>query len=185
MNLSLRQRAYLFFTISIKSRIRRWIDYKGMQRIRMFSVVGSCGEGLSVNGEFSGFGKHVYLKDYVSFNNNVVIYGKGSVHIGSYFHSGINLMIITSNHNFENAESIPYDKKRNHKSVKIGDFVWCGNNVTIIPGVTIGEGVIIAAGSVVVKDLPDYAIAGGNPAVVIRFRNKEEFLKLKYDQKYL
>jgi acetyltransferase-like isoleucine patch superfamily enzyme len=106
------------------------------------------------------------------------------VHIGSYFHTGINLTIISSNHNFENASSIPYDKVRIHKPVIIKDFVWCGNNVTIIPGITIGEGAIIAAGAVVVKDVPDCAIVGGNPAQLIRYRNKEEFYKLKAEGKF-
>jgi acetyltransferase-like isoleucine patch superfamily enzyme len=69
--------------------------------------------------------------------------------------------------------------------VHIKDFVWCGNNVTIIPGITIGEGAIIAAGAVVVKDVPDCAIVGGNPAQIIKYRNKEAFYKLKSEKKFL
>lgn len=49
----------------------------------------------------------------------------------------------------------------------------------IVPGVTIGEGAIVAAGSVVVKDVPDYAIVGGNPAKVIKYRNVENFKIIK------
>ena len=49
----------------------------------------------------------------------------------------------------------------------------------IVPGVTIGEGAIVAAGSVVVKDVPDYAIVGGNPAIVIKYRNVENFKIIK------
>ena len=63
--------------------------------------------------------------------------------------------------------------------------MWCGNNVTIIPEITIGEGVIIAAVAVIVKDVPDCAIMGGNPAQIIRFRNKVEFYQLKEQDKYL
>jgi acetyltransferase-like isoleucine patch superfamily enzyme len=57
--------------------------------------------------------------------------------------------------------------------------------VIIIPGVTIGEGAIIAAGSVVVKDVPDFAIVGGNPAKIIKYRNIETFNRLKADGKFL
>lgn len=70
------------------------------------------------------------------------------------------------------------------KPVIIKDFVWCGANVTITPGVTIGEGAIIGAGSVVTKDVPDYAIVGGNPAKIIKYRNIELFKKLRDEKKW-
>lgn len=54
----------------------------------------------------------------------------------------------------------------------IGDDVWIGRNVTILPGANVGSHCIIGAGAVVTKDVPDYAIVGGVPAKVIRFRNE-------------
>ena len=56
----------------------------------------------------------------------------------------------------------------------IGDDVWIGMDATILSGVTIGQGAVIAAGSVVVKDIPPYAIVGGNPAKVIKYRFDEK-----------
>jgi acetyltransferase-like isoleucine patch superfamily enzyme len=56
------------------------------------------------------------------------------------------------------------------KGIKIGDDVWIGARVIILPGVSIGSGVIIGAGAVVTKDIPDWAIAVGNPARVVRYR---------------
>ncbi len=185
MKLTLTQRAFIFFTEGLIQRVKNAVNYKEIQSIRMRNSVSECGDMLTVNGTFKGFGKHVFLGNNVNFNDNVFINGLGKVSIGNYFHTGVNLTIISTNHNFENATSIPYDKVRNNKPVIIKDFVWCGNNVTIIPGITIGEGAIIAAGSVVVKDVPDYAIVGGNPAKIIRFRNKEEFSKLKTEKKFL
>lgn len=56
------------------------------------------------------------------------------------------------------------------EDIVIGDDVWIAANVTILKGVTIGSGAIIGAGAVVTKDIPDYAIAVGNPAKVVKYR---------------
>ena len=85
-------------------------------------------------------------------------------------------MIITSNHNYE-GDKIPYDEKIITKEIVIGDCVWLGNRVTIVGNVNIGDGAIIAAGSVVVKNVPNYAIVGGNPAKIIRYRFPEEIIE--------
>ena len=56
------------------------------------------------------------------------------------------------------------------KSVKIGDDVWLGSSVKVMPGVKIGHGAVIGAGSVVTKDIPEYGIAVGAPAKVVKYR---------------
>ncbi|MDT8904340.1 maltose O-acetyltransferase [Pseudomonas sp. NFACC09-4] len=116
--------------------------------------------------------------------NGARTYGGGKVYIGENFHSGLGLKILTQSHNYR-GESIPYDKTVIVKDVVIGDNVWFGMDVMVLPGVRIGEGVIIQAGSVVSKSIPDLAIAGGNPAEVIRFRDKDHYLKMKQDGRYL
>ena len=103
--------------------------------------------------------------------------------IGRYFHSGGGGMIITSNHNYE-GDAIPYDGTDLVKDVTIEDFVWLGNRVMILPGVTIGEGAIVQAGAVVVKDVPSCAIVGGNPAQVFKYRDREHFERLKKEMKF-
>jgi acetyltransferase-like isoleucine patch superfamily enzyme len=65
------------------------------------------------------------------------------------------------------------------KDVVIEDNVWLGNNVIVLPGVTIGEGAVIQAGSVVVKDIPALSVAGGHPAKVFNMRDIEHYNKLK------
>ena len=60
---------------------------------------------------------------------------------------------------------------------KIGNDVWIGQNVTVMPGVHIGDGAIIAANSVVVKDVPPYRIAGGNPCKIIKKRFDDELIE--------
>lgn len=141
------------------------------------------GTNLKVNSRCKGFGANVELGDHVNLNG-CAIHGSGQVKIGSYFHSGTELLIFTSDHNYENADAIPYDKKRIKKPVIIEDFVWTGYHTTIMPGVTIGEGAIVAACSVVTKDVPPMAIVGGNPAKVIKYRDQEHFLKLKEEGKF-
>lgn len=94
-------------------------------------------------------------------------------------------MIITQNHNYDEGKCIPYDNTYVYKTVKIGDNVWFGNRVLITGNITIGEGAIIAAGSVVCKDVPDCAIVGGNPARVIKYRNIDHYNELKAKKHFM
>lgn len=108
----------------------------------------------------------------------------GGVTIGEYFHPGKCLTIYSSNHDYEHGNAIPYDDRDILKPVVIDDFVWCGANVIILPGVTIGEGAVIGAGAVVTKSIPAMAVAVGNPARVVKYRNKVHFEKLKAEGKF-
>lgn len=141
----------------------------------------SCGRGLKINYKCV-FGGKIYFGDNCNFNGMNVI-GNGTVKFGHNFHSGTECMIITQNHNYE-GDMIPYDESYVYKTVVIDDNVWLGNRVIIVGDVTIGEGVIVAAGSVVCKNVPDYAIVGGNPAKVIKYRNIEHYNRLKSERKF-
>lgn len=140
-----------------------------------------CGEGLYCGGK-SFVTTNTCIGDHVNFNG-MSMTGQGRIEIGSYFHSGVGCQIITSFHNYE-GDAIPYDLSYIHKDVVIGDCVWLGNNVIILGGVTIGEGAVIQAGSVVCKSIPPYAIAGGHPAVPFKYRSKEHYEKLKKEKKF-
>ncbi len=142
----------------------------------------SCGEHLRVNFK-SKVTNRTILGNYVNFNG-MSIEGKGEVIIGNYFHSGKECIILTSNHNYDYGTAIPYDETYIHKDVTIGNFVWLGTRVLILGGVTIGDGAIIQAGSVVTKDVPAGAIAGGAPAKVFKYRDMEHFNKLLEEKKY-
>lgn len=117
--------------------------------------------------------------------SHTYIEASGGVTIGRYFHTGRGLTIHSSNHKYEGAKSIPYDAKYIRKPVVIKDFVWCGANVIIVPGVTIGEGAVVGAGSVVTKNVPDGAVVGGNPAKVIKYRDMSRFNELKEAGRFL
>lgn len=103
--------------------------------------------------------------------------------IGNFFCSGQNIHVITDVHNYE-GEEILYDATDIVKEVVIDDFVWIGSHVIILGGVRIGEGAIIQAGAVVVNDIPPYAIAGGNPAKVFKYRDIEHFKQLKEEMRF-
>lgn len=142
----------------------------------------SHGVALRVNGPCS-WGGNTSIGNHCNFNQ-MVIKGGGKVVFGDYFHSGFGCLIETQSHNYEGA-MIPYDTTFRKYEVHIKDFVWFGDRVLVCGNVTIGEGAIIAAGSVVVKDVPDYAIVGGNPAKVIKYRDIGHFQELKRKKLFL
>lgn len=140
------------------------------------------GKGLCVQGPSIVTGRTV-LGRGVCFNG-MTIRGRGKVRIGDYFHSGAGCMMITDVHNYDGGREIPYDSSYIVKNITIGQCVWLGTNVMILGGVTIGEGAIIQAGSVVVSDIPACAIAGGAPAKVFKYRDKEHYYTLKKEKRY-
>lgn len=139
-------------------------------------------EPLKVNWP-SYINDNTYLGTNVNFNGMKII-GKGKVSIGNNFHSGQNCYIITDTHNYEGGR-IPYDDTYIIRDVTIGDNVWLGHGVIVLGGVTIGEGAIIQAGSVVVKSVLDFAIAGGHPAMPFKYRDKKHYLDLKKKKLFL
>lgn len=117
-------------------------------------------------------------------SNGLKVLGGGNLRVGKYFHSGQNCKIMLGSHDYDHGEAIPYGSKYDTKQVEIGDFVWFGTDVSVCGNVKIGNGAIIAMGAVVVKDVPDYAIVGGNPAKIIKYREIEHYNKLLKEGKF-
>lgn len=137
----------------------------------------AVGRDLKVNHK-SIVTDNTILGNNVNFNG-IRIQGNGKVVIGDNFHSGEECLIITNFHNYNSGKAIPYDDTYIQKDVSIEDNVWIGTRVIILGGVTIGEGAIIQAGSVVVKSIPPLTIAGGAPAKVFGQRDEEHYFELK------
>ncbi|AMK15771.1 sugar O-acetyltransferase [Methanobrevibacter olleyae] len=113
---------------------------------------------------FTDFGKNIHLGKNVFINAGCKFQDQGGITIGDDALIGHNVVMATLNHD-ENPE-----KRANliAAPINIGDKVWIGSNATILPGVTIGDGAIIAAGAVVTKDVGENSIVAGVPAKFIR-----------------
>lgn len=113
-------------------------------------------------------GKDVQINDYVHIG------AVGSITIGDNVLMASKIYISDNNHGSydelisDHPMSIPIDRKAICKPVVIGDNVWLGESVCVLPGVTIGEGCVVGALSVVTKSIPPYSIAVGNPAKVVK-----------------
>jgi len=131
---------------------------------------------------YTKLSSNTYLGKNCNFNG-LIIKGQGKVIIGNNFHSGKEILIQTSYHDY-NGEALPYGKKSVHKDVIIEDNVWIGTRTIILGGSIIKEGAIIQAGSVVVGEIPKYAIAGGHPAKPYKYRDIEHYERLKKEGKF-
>lgn len=163
--------------VNIKRKIKTFI-FSTEARIRVNSYKGV----IRVNNK-SLLTRNTHLGSNVNFNG-MIINGMGKVTIGDNFHSGRECLMITQIHNYDTGNAIPYDDTYILKDIIIEDNVWFGDRVIVLGGVRIEEGAIIQAGSVVVNDIPKYAIVGGSPAKVFKYRDIEHYEKLKKERRF-
>ena len=113
---------------------------------------------------YTDCGRNIHLEENVFINSGCHFQDQGGVYIGEHSFIGHNVIFATLNHDMN-----PYTRADTHpKPIHIGKRVWIGSGVIILPGVTIGDNAVIAAGSVVTKDVEANAIYGGNPAKFIK-----------------
>lgn len=161
-----------------------WKAFKLLRHLRRFPnwmavhiVAQSCGSHLHING-YTRINSNTTIGNHVSFNGMKII-GRGNITIGDYFHSGEDCILIPENHNYDKGSRIPYDNTVIVKPITIGKCVWMGSRVIVLGNVEIGEGAVIQAGSVVIKDVPPMAVVGGNPAKIIKYRDADHYQSLK------
>lgn len=140
---------------------------------RIFS---KCGIGLNVEqGAYFGNGKDIAVGNFVGFGKNFKTLNR-ILSIGDELMMGEDVLFLGGGHKHDNLE-IPMGKQGGvgKTPLEIVGDVWIGARVIVLPGCRrIGKGVIIGAGAVVTKDIPDYAIVGGNPAKIIKFRTENK-----------
>lgn len=148
----------------------------GQTALRRFCgklMLAKCGRKVNIE-KGALFSARVTLGDYSGIGVNAKIYG--TCHIGKYVMMGEDVAIISRNHRHDRTD-IPMMEQgfEMERPVVIGDDVWIGDRVMLMPGVHIGSGAILAAGAVVTENVPDYAVVGGVPARVISMRNGEPY----------
>lgn len=123
------------------------------------------GEGFTLFPPFyTDFGKNIAIGRNVFINSGCHFQDQGGIAIGDGALIGHNVVLATVNHALE-----PEKRRRNrYAPIRIGENVWIGSNATILPGVTLGDWAVVAAGAVVTKDVPPMTVVGGVPARVLR-----------------
>ncbi|GEN72685.1 MULTISPECIES: sugar O-acetyltransferase [Chryseobacterium] len=137
-------------------------------------ILGSTKEHICIEPNFwCDYGYNIEVGENFYANHNLTILDCAKVKFGNNVFIGPNCSFYTAGH--------PLDAKQRNEGLEyahpitVGDNVWLGGNVVVLPGVSIGNNAVIGAGSVVTKNIPDYAVAVGNPCKVIK--NVEENLK--------
>lgn len=123
-------------------------------------------------------GRHVHFGKNIYTNFNLTLVDDTHIHVGDYCQIGPNVVLATAGHPI-----LPELREKGYQynaPVRIGRNCWLGAGVVMVPGVTIGDNVVVGAGSVVTRDLPDNVIAVGNPCKILREvndRDREYYFK--------
>lgn len=123
-------------------------------------------------------GHHVHFGKNIYANFNLTLVDDTHIYAGDYTMFGPNVTVATAGHPIDPA--LREQGYQYNAPVRIGKNCWIGAGVIIVPGITIGDNVVVGAGSVVTKDLPDNVVAVGNPCRVLREvneRDKEYYFK--------
>ena len=147
-------------------------------------ILGKTGEHIKIEAPFHcDYGYNIEVGENFFANYNLMVLDVGKVKIGKNAQIAPNVSIYTAGHPVH-----PDSRNSGYEygiAITIGDNVWIGGNVCILPGVNIGDNVVIGAGSVVTKDLPDNVIAAGNPCRIIRNITDDDrdyyYKNLKFD----
>lgn len=120
------------------------------------------------------FGKNIHFQGMSMINYGCTFLDSNIITIGHCALIGPGCKLICTNHALDGEERLK--GLFNDKPITIGENVWLGANVTVLPGVTIGKNSVIGAGSVVTKDIPENVVAVGNPCKVLREVTEEDKL---------
>lgn len=146
---------------------RTWVIPKKLRAVAARLYFQHCGKDVDV-GRFVKLSSTISLGDRSSIGD--FSYLQGNILIGNDVMMAPRCALIADNHRFEDTTRPMNTQGTEHDKIVIGNDVWLGYGVTILPGVSVGDGAICAAGAVVTKDVEPFTIVGGNPAKVIKKR---------------
>ena len=138
-----------------------------------------CGRILNVLGPGVNVTFNTVVGEGVGFGKNVKIRGDGPVFIGKFAAIAEDTLVYTQVHDYDHSDTIPFGGGFAYPETHIDDYAWIGMRSIVLPGAHIGEGAIVQAGSVVMGRIPPCAIAAGNPAKVIGWRDIGHYNKIK------
>jgi len=144
-----------------------------LNRLLVRRIFRQCGRGVNIRpGVYFGSGRNLSLGDDSMLGQNSIIGSTAEVKIGNDVMMGPEVLIYTSNHG--TAAGTPMRQQPLECApVWIGNDVWIGARCIILPGVTVGDGAVLAAGAVVTADVPANAVVGGVPARLLKYRTAE------------
>ncbi len=177
----------LFIGKKCDIRCKKKIEFLGSATIEDYTKIDALSKGgvkignnfsigrnsiIECTGVLRELGETLEIGENVGIAANAFIAVRGNVKIGSNTIFGPGVSIHAENHNFSDLEKPIRLQGATRKGITIGEDCWIGSKAVILDGVNIGNHVIVAAGAVVNKDIPDYSIVGGVPAKVIKMRKE-------------
>lgn len=182
----------------VRSAVRWWRDVWGDLRLRLLADLGyfpSHGvrgffyrrAGLVIDttssihwrAEFYA-PERIRIGRYCTLGDSAFLDGRSGLTIGDCVNFGSHVTIYTRQHDVDAADFAEIGAP-----VTVGDYAWISSHSIVLPGVTIGEGAVVAAGSVVTKDVAPYTLVGGNPARYIRDRSRDLSYRLGYAKRFV
>lgn len=149
---------------------------------RTLKKVKQVGENVFIHESTEIYAPELFeIGDYVHIQQGCKFFADGGgIVIGEGTIFSHDIQVMARNHVYDDVtlQSVPYDYRYKNKKVIIGNFCWLGARVTILPGITIGDGAVVGAGSVVAHDVPKGAVVAGNPAKILKYRDINKFDKL-------
>jgi maltose O-acetyltransferase len=130
-------------------------------------LFGECGPHLNLHARVSfGSGRQIHAANNVGIGQGTVFNGRGDVFLGPHLTMGPRCTFITGDHEVRSKRPLR-EQSSIQRPIHIGEDVYLGALVIVLPGVTIGDGAVVGAGAVVSKDVEPFAIVAGNPIRVV------------------
>nr|WP_194397266.1 acyltransferase [Microbacterium atlanticum] len=195
---SVRQTIKAIAPTPVRSAVGRWRDVWGDLRLRLLADLGYF-PSHRVRGYFyrrAGLQMHptssihwraefyapesIRIGRYCTIGDSAFLDGRSGLTIGDCVNFGSHVTVYTRQHDVDSADFAEVGAP-----VIVEDYAWVSSHSIVLPGVTIGRGAVVAAGSVVTKDVEPFALVGGNPARFIRHRSRDLTYRLGYAKRFV